>query len=75
MATMTPDEMKTWLSDKLGREITISQVSLKGDLGYMVDYINHTAPATKLVAQTPVGAVEALFIYLSVQELAPKDQP
>ena len=69
----TTEEMRAWLSQELDREITISQVRLKGIPGFMVDYINHTAPATKLVAETEEGAIAALFTYL--QSAAPLPAP
>ena len=58
------DEMKKWLAVKLGREVTVSQVTLSGNRYYLADYISHRAPATKLVSRTEDGAIGELFNYL-----------
>lgn len=62
---MTNDEKKLWLNNALGREIEVSKVQIKGELKYLVDYINYAAPVRKLMADTPEGAVDALYEYLS----------
>ena len=61
---MTTDEMKSWLSDKLGREVTVSKIRFQGVEGYLADYINHSAPATKLAGVSEEEAISNLFYYL-----------
>ena len=72
---MSPEETKAKLAELLKREPTVSEVTVNGTKGYLVDYINHRAPATKLVADTPEGAIDALFVYLSAtaETLLPTD--
>lgn len=67
--SQTHEEMKTWLSTKLSREVTVSKVKVDGQDKFLVDYVNHTAPARKLVADTEEAAIANLFIYLSEREL------
>lgn len=61
---MTPEEMKTWLSEKLGREVTVSLVTVNNTKCFLVDYVNYAAPATKLASETEDGAIANLFYYL-----------
>lgn len=68
----TLDEMKKWLNVKLGREVTISEVSVSGKKMYFADYINHNAPAMKLLSDTKDGAITNLFNYLFVIETTRK---
>lgn len=68
------EEMKAWLSSKLGREVTISPVTFNGVRCYLVDYVNHQAPVTKLVGDTEELAIANLFTYLnSLPEPATKE--
>jgi hypothetical protein len=64
----TLEDMKAWLNAKLGREVTVSQVTVNGTRCYLVDYINHGAPATKLVGATEDEAIAHLFNYLFVAD-------
>ena len=59
------DEMKAFLATTLGREVTISKVRVNKDTMFMVDYMNYSAPALKLVGESEEEAVRALFTYLS----------
>jgi hypothetical protein len=58
------EEMKAWLNEKLGREVTISKVRVSGNEGFLVDYMSYGAPATKLVGTTEEEAIVNLFTYL-----------
>jgi hypothetical protein len=62
------NEMKTWLNEKLGREVTVSLVKIQGVQCYLADYVNHTAPAKKLASESEEGAIVNLFNYLHVAE-------
>lgn len=68
MALPTLEKQKAWLSEKLGREVTVSQVTVGGTRHYMADYVNHHAPAMKLVSDTEEGAITNLFTYLLMAE-------
>lgn len=70
---MTTEEMKTWLSQKLGREVTISMVVVQNIKCYLVDYINHSAPVTKLAGATEDEAIANLFNYLFTQPIETKE--
>ena len=61
---MTSDEMKKWLAEHLRREVTISEVTVNNTRCFLVDYINHSAPATKLVGASEDEAIANLFNYL-----------
>lgn len=69
------DEMKAWLNSKLGREITVSQVTVAGRAGFLADYINYSAPATKLVGESVAEAISNLFYYLQSVETLTSSGP
>lgn len=62
---MTSQYMRDWLSGHLGREVTVSQVTIRGIRCYLADYVNHSAPATKLAGATEDEAIANLFSYLN----------
>lgn len=68
---MTAEEMKAWLTERLGREVSISQVTINGTKCYLVDYVNHYAPATKLAGVTEDEAIANLFNYLQALKPLP----
>lgn len=61
----TVEEMRTWLAAKLRREVSVSQVKVKGETKFMVDYMNPRAPALSLLGESEDAAVKSLFLYLS----------
>jgi hypothetical protein len=65
---MTTDEMKAWLAERLRREVSISPVTVNNTRCFLVDYINHSAPATKLVGASEDEAIANLFNYLQTVE-------
>ena len=71
--SLTHEEMKAWLSEKLGREVTVSKVVIQGVQRYLVDYVNHYAPAKKLASESEEGAVANLFSYLQTESSPPPD--
>lgn len=68
-----PEEMKKWLNVKLGRETTTSKVTIQGVQCYLVDYVNHSAPVTKLAGATEDEAIANLFNYLFTQPVETKE--
>lgn len=67
------DSMKEQLKEILGRDVTVSKVTFAGQSKFLADYVNHAAPATKLVADTEDQAIEKLFIYLSSKQPDPPE--
>lgn len=61
------DDMKMWLKEKLQRDVTVSKVTLNNEGFFLADYVNYSAPATKLVAETEELAIANLFFYLQKQ--------
>lgn len=71
----THEEKLQFLKEELKRDVTISGVRVKGQSGFMVDYINANAPATKLVGASEEEAVDLLFTYLNEKKIAAAPLP
>lgn len=64
-------EIQSELNSMLGREVTVSKVRVGNEEKYLVDYINHGAPATKLVGDSEEDTLRNLHKYLSNSEPPP----
>lgn len=58
------EEVQAWLNAELKREVGVTRVTYMGQQKFLAEYINYSAPASRLLGDTEEEALRLLFDYL-----------